>query len=160
MPASIPRPAALAAALLAGAAMLSGCSGGGENVRLALCRDAAVVLAGSGSAGSWTLEHESAGRFEDLVVRVTRSGGAAPSVVECHYSVDQVAQDFDIAASELDYYETNPSTILVDGTPLSAQRRTEVVNDALLAQGRRALDRAGEAVDAAGERVREALDGG
>ena len=146
--------AALATALTLAA---SGCSGPGEDVRVALCKDMAGILAGSDAPWSATVQEQ--GRFQDLIVRV-QSQGAGDDADTCRYPFDSEAEDYNMSANPLAVYATYPTALSLNGEAVDQRRLAELVEQAMVKQGRELADQARAAIEQAGEQVREEISGG
>jgi hypothetical protein len=144
--------AAVAAALLVA---LTACSGPGEDVRVALCKDMAA-LATAGEDGTWESTVQEQGRYQDLVVTVRSDGRTAT----CRYGFDDTAADYSMPGDPLAVYDTYPSALTVNGDPVSGQRLARLVEQAMVQQGKELADKARERIEQAGEALKEGLSGG
>jgi hypothetical protein len=137
-----PTLARLAAAAL-GIGLLASCSGGGgEDVRITLCKD--LVKVKLGHTPNWTQVRTQTPGYRDAVVNLAWSGPQAEGGARCSYrynAVDDTAQQL---ADPLSAYATSPSQVVINGQTLSGSALARAVADAMKHQGKQLLDSAGK----------------
>jgi hypothetical protein len=140
----------LTTTVAAATALLGGCSGSGEDVRVTLCKDILLTQVGS-SAVIDGVDTQTRG-YEYAAVRVgfTNQGRRAQAI--CYYNHDAVEDTADQIADPLAAYATSPFQVVIDGQKLSKSGLAEAIKQAMLKQGRGLVDRAKQGIEDAAQR--------
>lgn len=136
----------LAISATASLLLLAGCGRPGEDVRVTLCKDIVAVHAGAVSIQSASAQPRG---YQDAVVRVRYERGGNPGEAVCYYPYRAVDQTGQTLADPLSAYGTSPTRVTFDGEPLAGPQLAEAIRQAMLRQGRAAVDRARGAVEQA-----------
>jgi hypothetical protein len=135
--------AALSAAALSTAALLTGCSGAGEDVRVRLCKD--IVTVQSGAAPMFeSAEARTRGR-EYAEVRLTYTQGGESGSASCFYRYNAVEDTADQIANPLTAYSTSPYRVIIGMRTLPQGELAAAIGRAMQKQGREFVEQAGEA---------------
>lgn len=133
-------PRALAALFVA--ALLAGCSGAGEDVRVRLCKDIVTVQAGAAPAFQ-SAEARTRGR-EYAEVRLTYAQGGESGSASCFYRHNAVEDTADQIANPLAAYSTSPYRVIIGMRTLPQGELAAAIGRAMQKQGREFVEQAGE----------------
>jgi hypothetical protein len=126
-----------------GIALLASCSGGGgEDVRVTLCKD--LVKVNLGFTPNWTQVRTQTPGYRDAVVHLAWSGPQADGAARCSYRYNAVEDTAQQLADPLSAYATSPSQVVINGQTLSGSALARAVADAMKHQGKQLLDSAGK----------------
>lgn len=150
--------------LLAIVAMLAGCSGPGEDVRVTLCKNLTLATLGDGTKVEWQggentfrrPEYAVTGlRFEATMVDGTRTTMQSA----CHYAYDALEDTAQHLADPLSAYDNLPFAMSVDDRMLGDRELLQLVNAEQRRQGRQALDTLGREAQGLADKVRAGIGG-
>ena len=134
---------ALAAQLVAGLVLISGCSGSREDVRVALCKNLTTALLGSADSVEWTGGENSFYRPSHAVTGLTfevTDGDVRRGTSACHYAYEALDETAQTLADPLSAYANLPFRMTFDGHALADQELLRLVNAEQLRQGRKAVE--------------------
>lgn len=152
------------ASLLAAVTMTSGCSGSREDVRISFCKQLVLTQVAVPGSVRWTSVTTHPRTHDGLAVvlgfEATDPGGASRSrQASCHYRYNQVDDTALTLADPLSAYATSPESMTIDGAMLPRSVLAEAVKNAVVMQGRAAIDRARQGIEDAAEQARARLGG-
>ncbi len=151
--------------IISSIALLGGCSGSGEDVRVSLCKAIVSDLEGNGTPLEWQSVETHHGRFSDLEVRLSYvASDPAPVAASCTYEKEHIPEENVMhQADPLSTYRTRPSGISMADDAVTGARLRDAINNTIK---RRADEFAGkvaeetqQAVAAARAGAEKALDG-
>lgn len=134
-----------------------GCSGPGEDVRITLCKDMAALLGAHGEGG-WDSAVAQTARFEDLVITLTARAGDDRAT--CRYGFDSDAEEHALPGDALAVYDTYPRAMTLNGALVDRERLADLVQQAMLKQGRELAEEARARIEETAERLEQGLSGG
>lgn len=123
-------------------ALMSGCSGGGEDVRVTLCKD--LVKVKLGVTPTWTQVRTETPGYQDAVVRLAWSGTQADGAASCSYRYNAVEDTAQQLADPLSAYAASPSKVMINGQTLTGSALARAIADAMKRQGQQLLESAGK----------------
>lgn len=141
-PATAAPPRAVRLALLSITVALTGCSGGGEDVRVRLCKDIVAVHSGTQPAFEGA-EARTRGR-EHAEVRLTYSLGGEPGSASCFYAYNAVEDTAQQLAEPLSAYSASPYRVIIGMETLSGKTLARAIGLAMQRQGKQFIEQAGE----------------
>jgi len=148
--------------LLAAAALLGGCSGSTEDVRVTFCKDLATALKPDAKSIEWTGNQNSFKRPEFAITALTfevvgqdgdRRGGRAA----CHYAYEALEDTAITLADPLSAYATLPFKMTLDGVALSDAELLRLVNAEQKRRGRQVLETLQRGAQDAAAKVRAGI---
>jgi len=129
------KPTLPAAALSLLIALLSACSGSGEDVRVTLCKDIVRLQLG-GESPTWTGVSTRTPGHEPAAINLSWAGGAAV----CRYDYNAVDDTAMALSDPLSSYSASPSSVTINGQSLSRPALADAIKRAMIGQARGAVD--------------------
>ena len=126
---------------------LAGWSGGGEDVRVRLCKDIVAVQPGAAPVFQ-SAEARPRGR-EHLEVRVEYTRGSEAGSTSCFYAYNAPDDTAQQLADPLTAYSASPYRVIIGMQTLSKPALAEAIKQAMARQGKQFLQQAGTAARSA-----------
>jgi hypothetical protein len=121
-------------------AILVGCSGSTEDVRLTLCKDLAAELLDAPKAFDVISEDIVISGYEDLQVRLKYQAESGEGTAVCFYRYNAVEENAMTVSDPASAFATYPSKVLLDGEVVDQALVASKVNKVLLKQGKQVID--------------------
>jgi hypothetical protein len=127
------------------------------DVRLTLCQDLTKILLGSPADLQWKEETVKMPGYNDLEMRVPYEINGSNGSAVCYFSheaEDVEATSFNDPASA---YSTYPNKMILKDKPVDQKLLAKTVDQAMLAQGKQAIQRAKEGAKQAVEAIKKEI---
>lgn len=129
-------------------AMLSGCSGSTEDVRITLCKDLAGQLLSEATLQS---EDMIVPKYEDLEVKLSYQAGQAGEAarsMSCFYPYNVPEENILDHVRPSEAFDTYPNRVVLDGQPLPSAQAARLINQVLVSQGKSAINNLQQQIEA------------
>jgi hypothetical protein len=149
--------------VLAGAAaLLAGCSGSTEDVRVTLCKNLTTALLPTAQSIEWQGNENSFRRPEYAITALTfeveeGAGTQRTGQSACHYAYEALEDTAVTLADPLSAYANLPYRMSIDGRTLSDAELLRLVNAEQRRQGRQVIETLQKGARDAADRVRSGL---
>jgi hypothetical protein len=151
--------------IVTGSALAASCSGSREDVRVSFCKQLVLTQVGSPGSVRWTSVATQPKGHSGLSVVLGFEGGDSGGASRarqaiCRYRYNAVDDTALTLADPLSAYSTSPESMSIDGEPLSRSALGTAVKNAMVMQGKAAVDRAQKGIEDAADKVMERFESG
>ncbi len=137
--------------------VLSSCSES-PDVRLTLCQDLTQLLLSPSEALQWKKHEPIIKGYEDMEMKIhfATADNSKQGTASCFYPYVQDDVGAETFQSPSSAYDTNPNKIILNGKVVDNKLLSQTVNQAMIMQGKQAIENAKEGIKEAGESAKEA----
>jgi hypothetical protein len=139
------------------AAVLAGCSGSGEDVRVTFCKDLVVGLTGVSGDVEWSETRIAIHRPSHAITTVRLTSGDRAHEGACHFKWVRGDHSAMAVANPIEEYRTLPYRMSLDGHELGEQALLRAVRAEQLRRGKSAVEDLQDGVKSVTEQVRAGI---
>ena len=149
-------------ALLIGVAVVPGCSGPQEDVRVTFCKDLITTRLDSPQAIQWKSNENEIRRPEYAKITLMfeaqyQDTGTAPMRAACLYKYAVADENAMTHSDPLSAYATVPYRMTLNGEPVAGPALNEAIKTAALKQGKELVDRVQKGVADTAQQIKDGL---